>query len=168
MHIVKNGLSLLTAALLATSSTLALAQTCNPNILLTKPDSRYTYNSAGDEVTDTVTGLTWKRCTEGMSWSGGTCAGTASTFTWEGALAHTASQPSWRMPNIKELKSLVETACYDMAINQTVFPSAPADVWSSTQVLNDNASVLRVSFNDGADRMAFKGNNFQIYLVRGQ
>jgi len=169
MHIVKTSLCLLTAALLATSSTLALAQTCNPNIPLTKPDSRYTYNAAGDEVTDTVTGLIWKRCAEGMIYSGGTCAGTAATFTWEGALAHAATQSGWRMPNLKELKSLVETACFEMALNQIVFPNTPRHAWSGTQYAQRSSNeVLVFNFYAGYFFKVFKGSNGSVRLVRGQ
>jgi hypothetical protein len=173
MHIVKTGLSLLTAAVLATSTTLALAQTCNPNIPLTKPDSRYTYNSAGDEVTDSVTNLTWKRCAEGMSWSGSSCTGTASTFIWEGALAQAASVAqttglAWRMPNIKELKSLVETACYGQAINQTAFPSTPTYAWSASPGAASAGDAWGVSFGDGYDGRGDKGGNYSVRLVRGQ
>jgi hypothetical protein len=64
MHIVKISQTFLNAALLAFSVTMAWAQTCLPNTPLTKPDSRYAYN--GNEVTDTITGLVWKRCAEGM------------------------------------------------------------------------------------------------------
>lgn len=117
--------------LLALSGAVA-AQTCNPNIPLTKPDSRYTYNAAGDEVTDTVTGLIWKRCVEGMNFSGGTCAGTATTFNWEAALVHAAKQSGWRLPDANEIISLEETACYDMAINETAFPATPCCAWSAS------------------------------------
>jgi len=170
MHIVKTGLSLLTAALLATSTTLALAQTCNPNIPLTKPDSRYTYNPAGDEVTDSVTGLIWKRCAEGMSYSSGTCTGTARTFNWEGALAHAATQSGWRMPNLKELSSLVETACYDMAINQTAFPASPSDAWSASPLAAGSDSALVVNFYLGRNLRDYKDGNGtnSVRLVRGQ
>jgi len=173
MHIVKTGLSLLTAAVLATSSTLALAQTCNPNIPLTRPDSRYTYNSAGDEVTDSVTGLVWKRCVEGMIWSGGTCTGSASNFTWEGALAQAASVAqntgvAWRMPNFKELKNLVETACYGRAINQTVFPATPSYAWSASLLATRADSAWYVGFDDGAGIGGINANYLSVRLVRGQ
>jgi len=175
MHIVKTGLSLLTAALLSTSTPLALAQTCNPaTIPLTKPDSRYTYNTAGDEVTDTVTNLIWKRCAEGMIWSGATCTGTATTFNWEGALAQAANVAqstgvAWRMPNLKELKSLTEKACYNQGINQTVFPAEPGSAWSGSPYAASADDAWFVEFfNIGHDHMVSKSNSYPVRLVRGQ
>jgi len=168
MHIVKTGLSLLTAALLAIST--SLAQNCNPAIPLTKPDSRYLYNPAGDEVTDTVTELIWKRCAEGMSWSGGTCVGTATTFTWDGALAHAATQSGWRLPNMKELISLMETACYAPAINQTAFPATPGSAWSGSPFAAYPGNAWGVLFYDGG---VYGGGDkddyyYSVRLVRGQ
>jgi len=175
MHIVKISLSLLTAALLATSTTLALAQTCNPNIPLIKPDSRYTYNAAGDEVTDTVTGLIWKRCVEGMSWdvATSTCTGTASTLKWEDALAQAAlvaqaTGVAWRMPNIKEIKSLVETACKDMAINQAAFPATPEYAWSASPFAASTDFAWNVFFYNGLDGYRDKSIPYSVRLVRGQ
>ena len=168
MHIVKTSLSFLTVALLATSSTLALAQTCNPNIPLTKPDIRYTYNSAGDEVTDTVTGLTWRRCAEGMSWNGATCTGTATRFNWQGALAHAATQSDWRVPNIKELKSLVEAACQGMAINESAFPASPGYAWSASPRAFYEDYVWSVNIYNGNGDWQRKSLDGSVRLVRGQ
>jgi len=168
MRIVKTGLSLLTAALLASSTTLALAQTCNPNIPLTKPDSRYTYNSAGDEVTDTVTGLVWKRCAEGMSWSGGTCAGTATSFNWEDALLHASTQSGWRLPNTKELYSLVEKVCYNQSINQTAFPATPTDAWSGSPNPANPENAWVVHFHFGLVGWVTRNCTLSVRLVRGQ
>jgi hypothetical protein len=40
---------------------------------------------------------------------------------------------SWRMPNIKELGSLVERACHSPAIELEFFPSTPLAIyWSNT------------------------------------
>jgi len=174
MHIVKTGLSFLTAALLATSTSLALAQDCNPNIPLTKPDSRYTYNPAGDEVTDSVTGLVWKRCVEGMNWNGSTCTGSFSTFSWEGALAQAASVAqttglAWRMPNIKEINSLVETACEYQAINQAVFPVTPDFyMWSGSVTIDHSLGARSVHFRKGVDSLYEKNDPASVRLVRGQ
>ncbi|MDD2893090.1 MAG: DUF1566 domain-containing protein [Halothiobacillaceae bacterium] len=168
MRMAKATLSFMAAALLATSSTLALAQTCNSNMPLSKPDSRYTYNAAGDEVTDSVTSLTWKRCAEGMNWSGDTCTGTPNEYTWEAAVSHAATQTGWRLPSIKELKSLIELACYGMGINQTAFPETPHLVWSASTVAAGTELVWFVNFGLGDDDYGKKGTSASVRLVRSR
>ena len=124
---------------------------CNANIPLTRPDSRYEAvtgaTPAGSEVRDKVTGLVWQRCVVGMLWDGTTCTGTASTHDWQQALevarnatastaatGATGATAAWRVPNIIELFSLGERACYIPAINTTWFPATPTDrsFWSSS------------------------------------
>ena len=106
----------------------------------TAPASQFTDNGDGT-VTDTVTSLQWKRCSEGQTWDGTTCTGTASNYTWQQALqaadaATYAGQSDWRLPNVKELVSIVERACVSPAIDLSVFPGIPEGSfhWSSSPV----------------------------------
>lgn len=115
----------------------ALAQTCNPAIRLSAPDDRYTVNAAQGTVLDKQTGLTWKRCIEGRS--GALCgAGSSTALNWGPALRRAeastfAGYKDWRIPNSKELESLVEVACASPALNATVFPNDPSSgVWASS------------------------------------
>ena len=120
-------------------------QVCDDSVAQTTPTSAFTDNGDGT-VTDKFTGLMWKKCVEGLS--GNDCAtGTAQTFTWQMALQQVTTinadvsqtYTDWRLPNIKELASIVELHCYMPAANQTLFPATPVDidmntgyVWSST------------------------------------
>lgn len=165
---------LLAAGLLAASG---VAQaTCNANIPLTRPDSRYEAvagaTPAGSEVRDKVTGLVWQRCVVGMVWSGTTCTGTASSLTWQDALgaARTATASTapaatpWRVPSHAELYSLAERACYNPAINTTWFPADPANwTWSSSPIANSTDEAWLFNFNDGNDG---NGNKLDVYYVR--
>lgn len=131
---------------LALLPVVSVAQTCKPeSIQASTPTSRFTDNHNGT-VTDTKTGLQWKRCSEGQMWNGATngCDGSATVFTWKAALeqAQTANVTggglgiggSWRVPNIKELRSIIEVQCGGPAINLAVFPNTDtsAAVWSSS------------------------------------
>jgi|GEM_PF-2202367 len=107
------------------------AQTCNDHIPVSTPTKRFTIN-ADNTITDIRTGLTWKRCLEGST--GGQCEqGKAKLFSWQQALQQAASQSGWRLPNIKELASIVELKCYNPAINLAIFPALSNEgVWSSS------------------------------------
>ncbi len=135
----------------------ALAQVCKyDSIRATAPASRFTDNGDGT-VTDKATGLQWKRCSEGQGWDGATCTGTATGHTWQAALqlaeaASYAGRSDWRLPNIKELASIVEQACYDPAVDLGVFPGAPSYwFWSSSPNANDASNAWYVYFYDGYD-----------------
>ncbi len=108
--------------------------------------------NADDTVTDQTTGLTWRRCAEGMSFAGGRCSPTGgySALSWAQATALSTQAANalagWRVPNVKELESLVDRSCASPAINGSRFPDQPAvDFWSSTpgwSVNFDDGSVL--------------------------
>lgn len=92
-------------------------------------------------VTDSHTGLIWDRCAWGQTWNGDTCTGEALTLDWHEALqasvaanaaAH-AGQSDWRVPDLRELESLLDLGRFDPAIDTAAFPNAPATPhWSAT------------------------------------
>lgn len=146
--------ALATAALLLASAT-AQAQ------------ARYTYSATGDEVTDTKTGLTWRRCSEGQAWSGGTCTGTAATYTHEGALAQAKTQTGWRLPNVKELASLVDKTRTSPAIDTSAFPATPSNwYWSATPYAGYSGYAWYVYFGYGSVSHYTRLSNFHVRLVR--
>lgn len=101
----------------------------------------FTVIGDGSIVRHEVTGLEWQRCARGQAWDGNTCNGSAHTATWAQALlgitATLGFSPSlaadgWRLPNVKELLSIVEECAFP-SINPVVFPNSPSGhFWSST------------------------------------
>lgn len=100
--------------------------------------NRFVVNPDGTEVSDSLTGLTWRRCSEGQSYGSGTCSGSASLFTLEAALAHANTQilwldkktkTVWRLPNVKELSSIVDASRVGPAIDPEAFPATPSNPW---------------------------------------
>ena len=156
------------------AGTQALAQICPAGHARVAPDSRYTRAEpvTGERVvTDTVTGLMWKECAEGQTDAG--CGGGAmSSMTWSDALAAARSSTwagyeDWRMPNIIELRSLVETGCHSPSINTNYFPNTWAGAyWSSTSYRI--ATYARgVLFQYGDLFANTKTNGDPVRLVRG-
>jgi len=134
--------------------------------------SVYTYSTeslgaANGLVTDSKTGLTWRRCSEGQSFSASTCTGDASTFTHEQALAYAKTQTGWRMPSVKELSSLVDSSVIGPAINSSPFPATPAyNAWASSPYAGDAGNAWFVYFGDGGVGVSSRSNVAHLRLVR--
>lgn len=121
-------------------------------------------NDVKGVVTDSKTKLMWKRCPQGFT--NVTCTTeSATTYTWNNALnlpadanlgAGFAGYTNWRLPNVKELQSIVEEQCSSPAIN-SVFTGTPSSAifWSNSPsaALTDlgceaNQCAWAVYFND--------------------
>lgn len=132
----------------------------------------YTISSDGQEVTDQQTGLIWRRCVEGMSWNGSTCSGTFMNFGLvESAFARATSQAGsdgWRLPNIKELASIVDRNFSNPAIDPSVFPGIPVDplFWSVTPLISGPAFAWGVGFNSGGVSTLNRQDGYKVRLVR--
>jgi hypothetical protein len=105
------------------------------------------------EVTDRLTGLTWRRCLEGTSFDGQGCAGKHLSLPWLKTLAHARQQArdtgvAWRLPNVKELASLLGYQRLPY-IDTKAFPGAKNDIlWTSSSFPTDPTPRC-VSFPDG-------------------
>lgn len=112
--------------------------------------TRFSYSADGSEVTDQSTRLTWRRCVEGMSWSGSGCTGTAGSFTHSQALVRAQAQTGWRLPNVKELASIVDDTRSNPAIDPNAFPDTPTEnFWSTTPQVGFPQLAWLVRFYDG-------------------
>ena len=102
------------------------------------------YQVHGDgTVTDLESGLIWMLCSLGQSYESGSCSGEAAEFaSWAEALQEAAkdeyANSGWRLPNAKELSSLVARDRKQPSINTSIFANTPYDsksgsgYWSST------------------------------------
>lgn len=155
-------------------ATVTYGQSCNNAVTATAPDSRYQDNGDGT-VSDLYTGLMWQRCSGGQS--GSDCAsGSANTFTWDLALQQPqtvnsgggfAGYTDWRLPDSKELESLVEEACWSPAINVTFFPNTlNAWYWSSSPSADSSDYAWVVSFDNGNAYGSNRSSSFHVRLVR--
>ncbi len=154
---------------LLTFSSLAVSQTCNDSITASTPDSRFSIN--GQEVTDTETGLIWQKCPLGKA--GSDCSsGAAQTLDWGNALQAAVTQAqttgkAWRLPNIKELDSIVEEKCVNPVINLTIFSNTDSSTfWSASPNVNNSNTAWTVNFDYGDSPYNYKNNSQYVRLVR--
>lgn len=111
-------------------------------------------------VTDSGTLLIWQQ-------------GESSAMTWEAALVYcegliVAAQTDWRLPNIKELSSLVDNTRINPAINTAMFPNANSwSYWSSTTYANDASKAWQIEFYSGSSYAQVKTNLYHVRCVRG-
>jgi len=121
----------------------------------------FTDNGNGT-VTDNVTGLMWQQ-------SGDTGA------TWQGGLDYCNSlslgnHDDWRLPDVKELYSLVDAATSYPAINETYFPGTmtSSEYWTSTTDMDAGTSIaFRINFQFGTMYSSItKNDSYYIRCVR--
>ena len=151
----------------------AEAVTCGANTPTpSNPDAAYTDNGDGT-VTHKPTNLTWKRCVQGQSWIDSTCSAFPEKYTWAEALTLAAThsyagKSDWRLPNLKELRSLVEECRNSPSINDTIFPAAPTRFfWTSSTSASDSYSAWHIGFDSGTDGQDAKFVQYAVRLVRG-
>ncbi|WP_449360769.1 Lcl C-terminal domain-containing protein [Alishewanella longhuensis] len=112
------------------------------------------------------------RCSLGQSWSGNGCDNTPAVYTWQNALLAAkdysfASHSDWRLPNIKELISIVEERCYSPSINVVVFPSTPSSAFWTSSKFEEWGTAFIVNFNNGGESLYYHiENNVHVRLVR--
>lgn len=137
-------------------------------------DMSFTAN-INETITDNCTGLMWKRCSEGLS--GSTCGtGSATRPTWQDAKAQCenlsfAGYTDWRLPNVKELISIINYQNFQPAVDTTYFPATVSGYyWSSTTYTASTDLVSSVDFMTGDVNGMSKTEGLFPYVrcVRGQ
>ncbi|MCB1193993.1 MAG: DUF1566 domain-containing protein [Leptospiraceae bacterium] len=117
-------------------------------------DNIQSFTDNGDyTITDKATALVWQKCSMGQN-SDDTCSGTATTTTWSNALLYckdlSLAGKTWRLPNINELKSIMNYDKSEPGINQTYFPATqPSLYWSSTTYLITTTYAWNIDFQYG-------------------
>ncbi len=134
-----------------------------------------TYTDNGDgTVTDPTTGLIWMRCAMGQTWDGKTCTGWVTEYDDRSASALTgkvtfAGHSDWRLPNIRELQTIVDRSVSKPAIDSVAFPgmSAPWNFWSASDPFGSSYSNYQVNFTYGEAFCSYGSDRYdQARLVR--
>jgi len=127
----------------------------NPQTIL-----RWTDNNDGT-VTDLITQLVWQQ------------AGSETKMTWQQALVHAeemilAGWEDWRLPNIKELRTLTDVTQTSPAVDLTAFPGFQSDdYWSSTTLAGHTDRAWTTHFRFGTVSYQPKTASLLVRCVRG-
>lgn len=172
----RNMLTAVIVSCLSVSTCLHAAQTCEGKSV-TADEKKFTIDdNKPSKVFHTTSGLEWSRCVIGQTWNNDskTCDGDGERFTWQSALKLSQTyklegHTDWRLPNIKELVSLVERACVSPAIELDIFPATPSDsYWTATPNTSaDKADeAWSVGFYNGRLESREKQQDFYVRMVR--
>lgn len=142
---------------------------------LNRDDSRFTLLDNGATIQDANTGLHWQRCLVGyrLNAEGDSCVSSvdaAVRFDWRGAFAAASNAERWRLPNVKELESIVDRDCFEPAVQTHVFLSND-DVmmgahWTSSQIESYAGGAWTVNFKTGSVISSDKSELLPVRLVR--
>jgi|ERR1700679_202674 Protein of unknown function (DUF1566) len=118
----------------------------------------------GAEAHDTVTNLTWQRCSVGQHWTRTGCVGVVRQMSWTEAMHQ--GRNGWRLPTKDELLTLVAPAARDPAIDEQVFPDMEINklwYWSGTEY---GSSAWYVAFGSGSAHTAILIDTYAVRLVK--
>ena len=159
-------------ALPASAQALCTAGTSPGGLAEATPSADFVAFGEG-AVAHLKTGLVWKRCAEGQGWNGAGCDGAAALMNWSSALQASVAASDdgagdWRVPNRKELESIIEFCGHEPAINLDQFPGTPAErFWTSTTFVAEPDRAWDVYFSDGYSGASNKTlNRNAVRLVR--
>ncbi|CAK8719646.1 hypothetical protein GCAAIG_09155 [Candidatus Electronema halotolerans] len=154
-----------------------LAKSDSYNVILvsgaTTPTPSFSVDDTAGTVTDNNTKLIWTKCLAGYSGTDCGTTGTQTTFTWAEALTYAASAgPDWRLPNLKELQSIVKEDASKPAIDSK-FPNANHSVWTSSpsSLTGSVGGVTKwkswiIDFSSGSIGDSFRDNALRVRLVK--
>lgn len=132
------------------------------------PRSGPNYIDNGDgTVTDNATGLMWASDGNGLGCNSGVTISWPNAIAWASAL-NFAGHTDWRIPNIKELLSLLNYSLISPKIDTAYFPSTYGNYyWTSTTDPISTTFAFRVIFASAYVSIGGKATLYYVRAVRG-
>ena len=93
-------------------------------------------------------------------------------MTWEDAQTYAANlslgdYEDWRLPNIKELRSINNESMFNPSVDASSFPNIKSELyWSSTTEVNQTQKAWFVNFEDGLVSHEEKSQSLNVLCVR--
>jgi hypothetical protein len=121
---------------------------------------RFTNNGDGT-ITDNATGLEW------VANPAANPPNIGGTYTWANALTTCegldyAGHQDWRLPNVRELQSIVDYGTFSPSIDTNFFTSQSYLYWSSTTVASLTSVAWDVDFSSGY--VSYHGKALALYI----
>jgi hypothetical protein len=144
------------------------------------PNPRFTDNNNGT-VTDKLTGLIWLKNANALgekTWADALSAANSLASGSIPGLTDGSQAGDWRLPNVRELQSLIDYAFYSPALPNTLGTGKWAEgnpfqgvqlskYWSSTTYAPVASGAIFVDFVDGIVSASLKSNTCYVWCVRG-
>ena len=117
-------------------------------------------------MADAATGLVWQGCAAGQT--GLSCSGTEADFNWQAALDYCqdstwAGFADWYLPNVDELRSIVDDSRVLPSIDVAAFPATPSRTfWSSSSYAGGVFGAWNVRFSSG--HVDYTGKTYASYV----
>ena len=129
-------------------------------------------------VKDNVTGLMWQGCPADTTGDLTSCTLTTANYNWSqaGTYCNTtlngdgvrnAGFTDWYLPDIKELKSIVDNRYSGPAVDDSFFPNTPSFFfWSSSPYGPNPGNAWHIYFSNGELDDSDKGGSYHVRCVR--
>jgi hypothetical protein len=117
------------------------------------------FTKEGDIVTDSVTKLEWQD------------DAITDTMEWQEAIEYCEGleleeHTDWRLPNINELKTIIDRSRYNPAIVSAFEQTSSSYYWSSTTYEGGHEDAWAVCFDDGYVSYDYKDYDYYVRCVR--
>lgn len=129
--------------------------------LVLAADEAISFTKTSDIVTDNRTTLQWQDNADSNS----------SVKSWEEAITYCEDltldgYSDWRLPNVNELKSIVDRTKQEPALDTVFEYVSSAYYWSSTTNLGYKNQAVQVNFLDGSTDSALKTDSKSVRCIR--
>ena len=120
---------------------------------------RFSSDSVNGTVRDNLTGLTWQRSEDSITFTQSEASDYCSGLATGGG--------GWRLPQIQELRGLIDHSKFNPTLSTTAFPGAPSDWhWSSTFSSTDGTEAWGADFYAGHSNLQAASSKFRVRCVK--